>query len=215
MKKIRIIIIEDHAILRESLGERLGREDDIEVAGLWSSGEEALTALNGRKFDVGIIDNILPGMDGIETIKKLRQMQPGAKMIILSMFDSADNVVDAFDAGAVGFLPKEVYVKELIKAIRSVIAGETVVPEKIAKKILGFCTKLKEKKNRQEQLSEEHIRILKYASSGFTNKEIAREIGFSIETVKFRFKEIFGILGTKDRTHAVCKAISMGLISLS
>lgn len=215
-KKINIALIDDHTIFRESLEKYFGRQDDIEVCHSWSNGEDALIYINGSNIDVIVIDLSLPGMDGITTIKRLRNYNRNINFIILSMFAKEETILEAFEAGASGYLPKEASLEQLCDAIRTVYNGESVLSEKLTKKFVKYCTSLKMKPELGENgiLSEEQIEVLKLSTNGYSNKQIANKLGLSLGIVKNRFREIFRILDARDRTHAVIKAIRKGLIEI-
>lgn len=211
MKK-RIVIIDDQAMFRESIAGSLGREEDMEIAGLWGSAEEAFRGLDGMEFDVAVVDYILPGMNGIEAIGKIKALNKESRIVILSMYDRPDDIVEAFRAGAMAYLPKDASVKDLVAAIRQIGSGEPVLPPKLIKKVISYCIELRNSRAERIELPGDSLTILKLASSGCANKEIAAKMGIGIETVKTRLKEIFFRLGARDRTHAVMLALKSGFL---
>jgi DNA-binding NarL/FixJ family response regulator len=215
MERSTIIIIDDHTILRESLADSLGKVQDLEVVGHWASTEEALSFIKSNKIDMAILDYALPGIDGIASSVKIRELQPDTKTIILSMFSDTMCILDALARGVLGYFPKEICVRDLIEAIRCILRGETVLHPKIADKLRDYFSDLVKSSGIRGGLTAEEIMILGHAGNGSSNKEIAGKTGLSIDTVKFRLKEIFCKLGAKDRAHAVCLAMRRGLIDSS
>jgi DNA-binding NarL/FixJ family response regulator len=210
--KISLIIIEDHTILRELLVRELDREDHIDVIGNWADAESALKALKSASPDVAIVDNILPGMNGLTFTEKALVIKPDMKILFLSMCIDKQTIVRAFKAGAVGYLPKDVTTKELLDAISAIQAGETFLSPRITRKILDMLMVPQTEKNQDEILTQEQLRMLKLASKGFTNKEIASTLGVPVTTIKSRFFDVCKKLNTRDRTHTVTEVIKMGLL---
>jgi two-component system, NarL family, response regulator LiaR len=211
MKKISLVIIEDHKILRELLVHALGNEDHIEVTGDWADAESALNALKNTAPDIAIVDNILPGMNGIAFTEKALALKPDMKILFLSMCIDKQTIVRAFKAGAVAYLPKDVTTKELLDALSAIDAGETFLSPRITRKILDMLMSPPDEKNTDEILTEEQIKMLKLASKGLSNKEIAGVIGVPVTTIKSRFFDVCKRLNTRDRTHTVTEAIKLGL----
>jgi two-component system, NarL family, response regulator LiaR len=212
MKKISLIIIEDHTILRELLVKALNSEDHIEVIGDWVDAENALMALKNSFPDVAIVDNMLPGMNGVAFTEKALAIKPEMKILFLSMCIDKQTIVRAFKAGAAGYLPKDVTTRELLDAIGAVQAGETFLSPRITRKILDMLMSPRAEKNKDETLTEEQLRMLKLASKGYTNKEIACKLGVPVTTIKSRFFDVCKKLNTRDRTHTVTEVIKMGLL---
>lgn len=214
MRDTRVVIVEDQTILRESLVKALDREEGLAVAGHWSTAEEALRSMQESSCDVAIVDNVLPGMDGISLTRRIREICPAAAVIILTMYDRVDDALQAFEAGAKGFLLKRNSVASLVQAIREVRRGETVIDPRISEKIVSYYTAGRKMKNKGDHLREDYVRMLRFASNGLSNKEIAHKMGIGIEGVKSRFKSLFSILSAQDRTHAVAEAFRLGLLKL-
>jgi DNA-binding NarL/FixJ family response regulator len=214
---IRIVIVEDQTILRETLVVSLNMEDGFQVISHWQSAEELLEYIKTGEFDVAVVDNMLPGMDGITLAKILKNRLPDAKIIILSMHAREQDVLDAFDAGVMGYLPKEICTSDLIRAIKSVMNGEAVICQKITEALMKYCAQLKGPRAAPEPpsiLTEEECRMLKCVSNGYSNKEIADTLTMPVAKVKLAFHELFKKLDARDRTHAVVKALRMGLIGM-
>lgn len=211
---ISIAVIDDHTILRETLVEALSKEDDFEVVGHWGEAEDAIRYLKKNKVDVAVVDHILPGISGIEAAREMKKMSTDIKIIILSMFHEEDKILSALEVGVMGYLDKEVAISELKASIRKVFDDKMVVNQNL---INGFMRLFKEDTSggeEEETLTDEHIQVLKLTSRGLSNKEIAKKMDLTVGKIKSRFREIFNILGARDRTNAVVKAIKRGYCSV-
>jgi two-component system, NarL family, response regulator LiaR len=214
MKKHRIILVEDQTILLESLVVSLGLEEDIQIVGNFSSAEEALVFAEKHEFDIAIVDNILPGMDGITFTRRLREMEKPVKVIILSAHTRGDMVLEAFEAGAVAYLPKEVPIRELIQCVRAVGRGDTVLSQKIARTFVKYVSSLRDSPREEPSLTAEQVMLLRFACQGLSNKEIAARLGAQEPSIKVMFHKIYKALGANDRAHAVYMAANLGIVSL-
>lgn len=211
---IRIAVIEDQTILRETLVRFLSQEDNIQVVGDFPDAESAMTFFQTSHCDIAIIDRLLPGMDGIAFIKKLKGFNSGVKTIVLSVLSREENIMEAFEAGVMGYLSKESYMKELVDAIRTVNRGEAVLSPKICKRFVEYCAKRKEEPCEKPALTETEVELLKMACEGHSNKEIAAALRTTTAHVKNSFHRLFRRIDARDRTHAVIKAVRMGLIKV-
>lgn len=208
--KIKTIIIEDENILRDMLVKALSLTEGFEVLGDWEDGESALKNLEKASPDIAIVDYRLPGMDGIEFARKVSLCCPGIKTLILTADRRETLVKKAFNAGATGFLYKEARFDELMFAIKAVGRGDTYLYTGLIKDIII----LKDTWVEEESLAPECVTILKLASKGLANKEIADRMKISLDTVKYRFEQILKTLNARDRTNAVVKALQMGIIDV-
>lgn len=213
---IKVIIVEDHSILRETMVEVLNKEEDIEVTGHWSKAEEALKYLETHSVDVVISDNRLPGIDGVTFTRKIKQLYPDLKVIMLSMITDEEKIFEALEAGVMGYLPKEISKNELVMAIKKAFQGEMFIGPCITKNLVDyFVFKLNKTNDKKTLLTDEQIKILTLAAEGYTNKEIADRINMALPTIKLRFQEIFKALDTRNRAHAIIKASQKGLLTLN
>jgi len=214
MEKIKIIIVEDHSVLRESLALILKQENYFRVLGNWDNAEDALEFIKTNEPDMAIVDNMLPGMDGITFTKKLKAACPKVKVLMLSMVTDEEKIFDALEAGVSAYIPKIVSIDELIAALKCVSNGEFFIHPQLLKNFIGHALKLKSLSSNKQILRKEQINILQLAADGETNKEIAVRMGLPLSTVKLRFQEIFKALNAKHRTHAIVIASKANLISL-
>jgi DNA-binding NarL/FixJ family response regulator len=214
MDMIKIAIVEDHAILRETLCLALRMETNFEVVGNWNNAEDALRQIGDLNVDIVVSDNKLPGMDGIVFTKKLKERYPQMKIIVLSMITNEESILEALEAGAMGYLPKEVSISDLIQTIKNVHKGALSLSPELNESLLRYVAKFRKKSDRDNILSPEHIKMLSLAADGCTNKEIADRMDLPLTTVKLRFQEIFNLLDARHRTHAILKATKLGILSI-
>lgn len=211
--KIKLAVVEDHTILRQSVVKNLNMEFDMEVVGSWGTAEEALDYLKIEPFDVAVMDYKLPGISGVEALPLMKEIRPDIKVIILSAFTGNQEVFGAIEAGAMGYLPKVVTIEALVEAIRTVNQGNAVIDPSVTRKVLekfsGMKTELDEK---NDILSGNEKKVLLLASEGVPNKQIASRLKLNEGVVKSILQEIFKKLEARDRTHAVAIALKRGLL---
>ena len=218
MNKIRILIADDHTLVREGTRERLEREEDFEVVGEAADGEEAVDLARKLKPNVAIIDIAMPNLNGIEATKQIKADQPATSILVLSAYDNDQYIYAVLEAGASGYLLKNVRGAQLVDAIRDVSAGEVVLDPHVARKVVQWFSTMSHGKSVVEGLpdhvSERELEVLKLAAKGMSNKEIAGELALSVRTVQSHLGNIFDKLGVSSRTEAVLRALNEGWISL-
>lgn len=216
MAKIRVLLAEDHVVVREGTRELVQHEPDMEVVGEASDGEEAVQLAGKVRPDVVIMDIAMPKLNGIEATKQIKELYPATAVLILTAYDDDQYVFALLEAGAAGYLLKNVRGRELIDATRAVCAGESVLHPVIARKVIErFISAGKpEEKRISEPLSERELEVLKQAARGISNKDIAEELSLSVRTVQAHLGNIFNKLGVGSRTEAVLYALKKGWISL-
>jgi two-component system, NarL family, response regulator LiaR len=202
---IRVLIADDHAVVRQGLRTFLDLQDDIEVVGEAGDGEEALAAAVELSPDVVLVDLVMPGVDGIEAIRGLRERVPSARAIVLSSFIDDEKLFPAVRAGAAGYLLKDVQPQELVEAIRTVHAGGALLHPKVASRVLEELT--------TDPLTPREREVLGLIGRGMANKVIARELSLSEKTVKAHVSSILAKLGVTDRTQAALYAVRAGLVA--
>jgi len=215
-KKIKILIADDHAVVREGTRQILEQEPDLEVVGEAADGEEAVKLVERARPDVAIIDISMPKMDGIEATRRIKKLLPSTVVLILTAYDDDQFVFSLLEAGAAGYLLKSVRGRELIDAVRQVNAGESVLHPSIARKVLNRfvpCGPTRELKP-AETLSERELEVLRLATRGLSNQEIAAELCLSLRTVQAHLGHIFNKLQVSSRTEAVVRALKEGWITL-
>lgn len=212
MEKIKVAIIDDHNVLRQSLAKMFNMEFDMEVIGHWKKFSDAIEFLSSNPCDVVIMDLKMPGINGIEATRRLKEIDPTTKVIVLSAYSDDEDVFSSIEAGVMGYLPKEVTVEELVEAIRNVYRGYAQLDPSITRKVLERYSGMEKKLKKVDELSGLELKILSLAAEGNSNKQIAHQLDVKLTAVKFHFREIFKKLGAKDRANAVAIAYKEGLI---
>ncbi|GAB4579801.1 MAG: response regulator transcription factor [Anaerolineales bacterium] len=203
---IRILIVDDHPVVREGLAAMIERRPDMTVIAQAENGREALTAFATHLPDVTLMDLQMPEMGGVDAIRTLRAAYPHARFVVLTTFDGDEDIYRALEAGAMAYLLKDAPREELLDAIRTVHAGGKRIPSAIA-------AKLTERMFSQE-LTERELEVLKLIVAGKSNKEIGEALFITEGTVKVHVNAILGKLGVSDRTQAVTTALKRGLVKL-
>ena len=212
---IRVLLADDHALVREGTRRLLETENDVEVVAEAANGEEAVEATNRLHPDIAIMDIAMPGMGGIEATRAIKVSCPGTAVLVLSAYDDEPYLMKLLEMGAAGFLLKNVHGQELISAIRAVSRGESVLQPSIAEKImLRMSSQTEIQHSPTDLLSEREFEVLRLAAKGLPNKEIARRLGLSIRTVHSHLANIFMKMQVGSRTEAVLLALRQGMISL-
>jgi len=214
-KVIRVLLADDHALVREGTRRLLETENDVEVVAEAASGEEAVEATKRLHPDIAIMDIAMPGMGGIEATRTIKVSCPETAVLVLSAYDDEPYLMKLLEVGAAGFLLKSVHGRELISAIRAVSRGESVLQPSIAEKImLRMSSQTEAQQSVTDLLSEREFEVLRLAARGLPNKEIARRLGLSIRTVHSHLANIFMKMQVGSRTEAVLLALRQGMISL-
>ncbi len=217
MGKIKILIADDHAVVREGTRQLLEKEADLAVVAEACDGEEAVRLAGSAKPDVAIIDIAMPNVDGIEATKQIKELYPGIAILILSAYDDDQFVFSLLEAGAAGYLLKSVRGHELVEAIRHVYSGESVLHPAVARKVLNRFSSTTGEAERQELsqlLSRREMDVLKLAARGLSNQDIADQLCLSLRTVQAHLGHVFNKLQVSSRTEAVIRALKEGWVTL-
>lgn len=198
---IRVMLVDDHEMVRMGLAAYLSTEDDIEVVAEASSGEEGVKLANELKPDVILMDLVMDGIGGIEATRRVREVCPAAKVIVLTSFIDDEKVYPVIEAGAFSYLLKTARAAEIAKAIRSAAAGEPILESRVAGKIMARF-RHGQQASLHEQLTPRELEVLKLIGQGKTNQEIADELIIGIKTVKTHVSNILAKLNVEDRTQA-------------
>ncbi len=212
---IRVLIADDHAVVRQGLRTFLELQDDIEVVGEAADGEQALAAAAELEPDVVLMDLVMPRLGGIAAIERLRERAPAVRVIVLTSFLDDEKVLPAVRAGAAGYLLKDVQPAELVRAIRTVEGGEALLHPAVAARVLRELAGDRGGAERHERLTERELEVLALIARGLANKAIALELGVAEKTVKTHVSNILGKLGLSDRTQAALYAVREGLAGTS
>jgi DNA-binding NarL/FixJ family response regulator len=206
---IRVLVVDDHAVVREGLRTFLELQDGIEVAGEAADGEEAIEAAERLGPDVVLMDLVMPALDGLAAMRVLRERVPGARVIVLTSFADDDKLLPALRAGAAGYLLKNAEPQELARAVRAAHAGEALLDPHVAARLVDALAGEKEP---LDQLTPREREVLQLIGLGFSNKRIAQELRLSEKTVKTHVGHVLAKLGVDDRTQAAVFAVRAGLI---
>jgi DNA-binding NarL/FixJ family response regulator len=210
---IRILIVDDHPVVREGLAGMIGTQPDLEVVGEAGNGVEAIRQAEALKPDLILMDLQMPTMDGAVAIRQILQDNPSARVLVLTAFDTDERILHAVEAGAQGYLLKGAPRDDLFRAIRVVAEGGSLLQPSVAAKLLTRVGQML-KQDDTEQLTEREREVLDLLARGFRNKEIAEKLIISERTVKFHVGIIFQKLGVSNRAEAVSRAIQSGLVKL-
>ncbi len=214
---IRVFIVDDQSLFREGLRTLLSAQRDFEVIGEASNGEEALRFIASTRPHVVLMDLRMPVLDGVQATRRIRELYPDVRVIILTTFDDDDLVFDGLRAGAIGYLLKDVSSENLYEAIRAAFRGEYFLQPSITAKVVAefarspksSVTKVSEL---PEPLSPREIEVLFLVAEGKSNREIAEQLVITEGTVKNHLSSILSKLGAKDRLQAVIRAREVGIL---
>ena len=209
MRPIRLLVADDHPVVRDGLRAMLATQPDMELAGEAATGTEAVERARALRPDVVLMDLQMPELDGPAAIATLRQQAPEVRVLVLTTFGTDADITRAVDAGATGYLLKDAPREQLFGAIRAAARGESVLSPSVATRVLGRM-----RAPAEEALSPRELEILGAVARGLSNKEIGRQLYVSEATVKTHLLRIFGKLGVDDRTAAVTVALERGIIRL-
>lgn len=203
---IRIMVVDDHPIVREGFGGMIGTEPDMSLVAEARSGDEAIVLFRQHRPDVTLMDLRMPGMNGIDTISAIRREFPHSRFIVLTTYDGDEDIYRALEAGAQAYILKDMFFDEILTAIRAVHAGQRRIPAavgtRLAERMAGMA------------LSARELEVLELLGKGKSNREVAAELAITEATVKGHVTNILGKLGVSDRTQAVITALKRGLIHL-
>jgi two-component system NarL family response regulator len=204
--KIRIIVIDDQAVVRQGFVSLINTVADMEVIAEGTNGQQAIELYRQHKPDVMLIDLRMPVLSGVEAISAIRRESPGARMIVLTTYDGDEDIYRSLQAGAQGYLLKDVFFEELEEAIRKVHAGSRRIPAAVAERLAERMS--------GSELTTRELEVLQQIVAGKSNKEIGAHLNISEATVKSHINNILSKLGVSDRTQAATTALQRGIVHL-
>ena len=212
---IRVLIVDDHAVVRSGLAAFLLAFDDLELVGEAASGPEALRMVEDRRPDVVLMDLVMPEMDGIEAIGAITARWPAARILVLTSFAADDKVFPAIKAGALGYLLKDTDPDELVQAIHQVARGEASLQPAIARRLLlELHRPIEAQQPTEDPLTEREVEVLRLVAQGLSNRQIGDRLVITERTVCTHVSNILGKLHLASRTQAALYALKEGLASL-
>ena len=214
MKMIRVLMVDDHRMFLQGLRTLIEQEPDIEVIGECTNGYDALPAVLRLQPDVVLLDINMPGMDGVEATRQIMEQRPETGIIILTMYREDAHVFHAIKNGARGYVLKDVETIEVVRAVRSVARGESIIDPVLATRVLTEFQRVWKNDNAKQRdgLTEREVEILRLIAGGLSNKEIGNRLSFSEKTIKNYITVIFQKLQLTDRTQAAVYAVQQGLV---
>jgi len=209
---IRVLVVDDHAVVREGLRTFLSLQDGLEVVGEAADGEAAVRVAEQLRPDVVLMDLVMPRQDGVAAMRELRRRLPGTRVIVLTSFTEDQRLLPAIQAGAAGYLLKSVQPAELARAVRAAHAGEVLIDPSVAARLVEAIAQPAGEPP-AERLTPREREVLALIGKGLSNKRIAIELGLSEKTIKTHVSHLLAKLGVQDRTQAAVHAVRAGLIA--
>jgi DNA-binding NarL/FixJ family response regulator len=215
----RLLIADDHDLVREGLRAVLAGEEDLRVVGEARDGQEALRMCRSLKPDLVLMDVRMPKSDGLEATRAIKEEMPKVSVVMVTMHENPDYLLEAIRAGAAGYILKDAEGERLVGAVRRTLNGESPLDEGLAMRLLQSLVREQERSSRPAQgppapaLTAQELEVLRLLALGQTNREIAQSILSSVSTVKAHVRSTISKLGVSDRTQAAVRAIQLGLAS--
>ena len=208
---IRVVIADDHTVVRKGIRELLSDEDDITVVGEARNGHEAVDLAIALQPDVVVMDIAMPELSGVEATRQLRAQLPGVRVLVLTAYDDDPYIYSLLDAGAAGYILKTAESREIVRAVRATAAGQSAIDPAVAPRLIARLTR---PAAAGDTLTERELDVLRRAAHGLTNKQIGAELQISDRTVQNHLANIYAKLGAASRTEAVTAALQRRLIKL-
>jgi two-component system NarL family response regulator len=203
-KPIRLLIVDDHVMIRLGLAALMADEPDIKIVGQACNGIEAIALFDQLLPDVTVMDGMLPDIHGVDATRQIRQKHPQARIILVSINESAEDIHRAIEAGACGYVPKSQNQDVIVRAIRTVVSGKRFLEPELAHRLSARAA--------TNSLSQRELDVLRLIAHGLVNKQVGAELGLSENTVKTHISRIMGKLEVHDRTSLAMKAVTLGLL---
>jgi DNA-binding NarL/FixJ family response regulator len=218
MKKLRLMLVDDQSLFREALRTLLSLQPDFEIVAEAENGERAIALAKTHKPDVILMDLRMPVLGGVEATRRIMATAPGSRVVVLTTFEEDEEIFDALQAGALGYLLKACSADKLCESVRAAAKGTSVLEPSVAARMMAGLGRLTAREGRKgiqplaDPLSEREIDVLRHLAAGHSNKEIGGALGITEGTVKNHMTNVLGKLGALDRTQAALKARELGLI---
>ncbi len=209
---IRVIIADDHNVVRKGIRDLLSDEDDIAVVGEARNGHEVVDLATALQPDVVVMDIAMPEMTGVEATRKIRALAPSVRVLVLTAYDDDPYIYSLLDAGATGYILKTAESREIVRAVRATAAGQSALDPAVAPRLIARLTK---PATGSDTLTERELEVLRRAAHGLTNKQIGADLAISDRTVQNHLANIYAKLGVASRTEAVTAALQRSLIRLN
>ena len=203
---IKVLLVDDHPLVRDGLQQLLRAAPDIEVVGTAADGAAAVELAAAEQPDVVLMDLVMPGVDGVEATRRIMAGQPRTQVVVLTSFSDRERILDALDAGAVGYLLKDVDPADLVQGVRAAARGESPLDPKAARTLL-----VARDERSGPELTPREVEVLRLLRAGLANKQIARRLGITERTVKAHLTSVFQRIGVTDRTQAALWAERNGV----
>lgn len=203
----RLLLVDDHPMIRRGLSDLLSLENDVQVVGEANNGQEAINYLQNNNVDLIVLDNNMPIMNGIETLKRIRELDIEGKVLLFTVSDSSKDVQDALEFGVDGYLLKDMEPEDIIKDIRKILRDELVISPSLAP-ILAQAMRKPAKNESDYDLTDRELQVLQMIAEGLSNKMIGNKLGIAESTVKVHVKHILGKVGLRTRVEAAVWAVS-------
>jgi len=214
MGKVKILVVDDHAIMRDGIRALLSLDDDLEIVGEASEGREAIEKARELSPDVIVMDIAMPGMDGLEATRRITKKNPGIKVLVLTQHDNKEYILSTIKSGAAGYVPKRALGSELVSAIRAVHRGDSFLYPSAAAALIEDYRKQTEEVEPYDQLTPREREILKLIAEGYTSREIADMLFISLKTAQGHRAKIMEKLDLHNRTELIKFAMRKGLVSM-
>ena len=215
---IRVLIIDDHALMRDAVKVHLDNVPDIRVVGEGCDGEEAIELCRRLNPDVIIMDIAMPRLNGLEATRQIKHISPEVEVLVLTVHDNIEHILKILEAGAAGYLTKSILGDKLIQAVRSVATGESVLSDDIMNKLLKHALRYPTSNpdiDLSSKFSSREWEVFKMTAKGLSNKQIAQEMGLNLRTIKGHLANIFSKLNVNSRTEAVILGLRTGLLTIN
>jgi DNA-binding NarL/FixJ family response regulator len=212
MGTIRVLLADDHTIVREATAEILEHQPDMHVVGQAETGEEAIELARRLHPDVAVMDIAMPRLDGLEATRRITAECPRCQVLVLTAHEEERTIIQLLQAGAVGYLPKTIGLDELLEAIRAAARGESVLPPAVAAVVVRHLAEKEPPEEPAHPLTDRELEVLRAAAQGLTNYDIAQQLTVSVRTVEAHLTHVYNKLGVSSRTEAVVHAMRQGWI---